>query len=149
MIPYNQPTKISPRFTERFLPGSIVYDDVMVNVQHIRSNAVARSEGGGLELTDGAQDLRASVQLPQTTLGMDTYKLIELRVLRGFSAEFQAIEEEWDGSERTIRQARLSGIGIVDNGAYAGATIEEVRHNLGGGGRRRSASHRIPGWQLD
>ena len=126
VIPFNQVTTIG-KFTERFAPGSLTYDDVIVNRQHDRSKPLARSNGGGLTLTESATELRASIELPDTQDARDVRELVKRGVLRGLSAEFRASEESWAGSERTILAARLSGLAVVDRGAYAGATVAEVR----------------------
>lgn len=43
-------------FRETFVPGSIDFDDVILNLQHQRSAPVART-GAGLVLTDNPQSL--------------------------------------------------------------------------------------------
>ena len=128
VIPYGQPTKIGG-FREQFAAGAVRFVDVIVNRQHVRASAMARTGGGGLELEDSAEALRATISLPDTTEGRDVLALVRRGVLRGLSAEFRSVRETWDGNLRTIREAILTGIGIVDSGAYAGATVAEIREN--------------------
>ena len=130
VIPYLQVAQVG-NFKEVFLPGAITFDDVIANVQHDRSRPLARTGGGGLTLIDSATELRAQIVLPTTSVADDVRELIKRKVLRGLSAEFRVIEDEWQGSERTIRQAYLNGLAVVDRGAYAGATLEEIRENCG------------------
>ena len=128
VVPYNKPTTIGS-FREQFAPGSLRFDDVLLNRQHQRGVALARTGGGGLELTDGPAELRASITLPDTQDGRDVLTLIRKGVLRGLSAEFHATREEWTGNLRTIREAVLMGVGVVDSPQYAGATVAEIREN--------------------
>ena len=125
VIPYGQPTKISD-FTEQFLPGSVRFGDVIADYQHDNNQMLART-GGGLTLTQTAKELRAVIELPDTTLGRDVRELIRTGVLRGLSAEFRTVQDVWNGNARTIREAILHGLGIVSRPAYAGATISELR----------------------
>ena len=128
VIPYSTQSLVGS-FREQFAPGSIKFSDVIANIQHQRSAPLARTGGGGLELSDGPDALRATIELPDTSIGRDTLTLIRRGVLRGLSAEFIAVREEWVGRLRTIREAKLSGLGIVDSPAYAGASVSEVRAN--------------------
>ena len=123
VVPYGQPARIAD-FTERFLPGSLSFGDVIANRQHDRHRPLARTNGGGLTLTDSATELRARIELPDTADGRDVRELVRLGVLRGLSAEFRTVRDQWEGSARTIHEAKLTGLAIVDVPAYAGAGIE-------------------------
>ena len=122
LIPYGQTAKIAD-FTERFLPGSVSFGDVLANRQHDRQRPLART-GGGLTLTDSATELRARIELPDTQDGRDVRELVKLGILRGLSAEFRTLKDAWEGTERTIHQAQLTGLAVVDQPAYLGAGIE-------------------------
>ena len=122
VVPYNTPTRIGS-FREQFAPASLRFDDVILNRQHQRGVALARTGGGGLTLVDSAEALRASITMLDTQDGRDVMTLIRGKVLRGLSAEFKMIREEWTGDLRTIRDAVLLGVGIVDSPQYAGATV--------------------------
>lgn len=127
VIPYRQSAKIGTAFTERFEPGAVSFGDVIANLHHDRAQPLARTGGGGLTLEDGPDALRARIELPDTGLGRDARELVRRGVLRGLSAEFRATGERWEGSERVITAANLTGLAIVDRAAYAGSTIEEAR----------------------
>ena len=130
VIPYSAPSRIDGLFTETFSPGSVRYGSVIANRQHDRGRALARL-GHGLILEDTAVALRARIELPDTTEGRDTKALIEAGVLRGLSAEFRTVREEWPApTERLIHEAELHGLAIVDDPAHAGAVIDEVRARL-------------------
>lgn len=127
LIPYDKPSDIAGLFSETFRPGSMRWDSPLVNRQHDRTKTLARL-GAGLELTDGADALRAVIVLPDTTEGRDTKTLVQAGILRGLSAEFRTIRDEWKTeAEREILEAELLGLGIVDDPAHDGATIDEVR----------------------
>lgn len=128
VVPYNTPTTVGT-FREQFAPGSLRFDDVILNKQHQRGVALARTGGGGLKLADSPTELRAVITLLDTQDGRDVLTLVRRGVLRGLSAEFAAIREEWTGNLRTVREAVLMGIGVVDSPQYAGATIAEQREN--------------------
>ena len=121
------------RFTEEFTPGSLSFDDVLVNVLHDPGRILART-GGGLVLTESRDAIRAAIALPDTQEGRDTRELVKAGVLRGLSVEFFAKRDRWEGTHRTVMDARLDAIGIVARPAYAGATI-------GAAGEMRSEDH--------
>lgn len=111
-------------FTEVFEPGSLRYDDVIANLQHDRARPVART-GAGLTLQDGADALRAAITWPDTSYAREARELVRARIIRGFSMEFRAITEAWEGTRRTIREARLLGFGLVDRPAYPASVIAQ------------------------
>ena len=109
-------------FREQFAPGSLRWDDVIVNLMHRRDNPVART-GAGLTLTETGGALEARVEPPESEYGKLALDLVRGRLLRGFSMEFRAVKEDWRGDLRVIREARLLGIGIVDRPAYSESEI--------------------------
>ena len=134
VIPYGQTAKIGG-FSERFEAGSVTFGDVIANRQHDRKQPLARTGGGGLTLTDSATELRARIDLPDTADGRDVRELVKRGVLRGLSAEFRVQRDSWAGSARTIHAATLTGLAVVDRGAYAGATVAEMREAVEAMGR--------------
>ena len=131
-------------FKERFEPGAfgLVSDlDVILNVQHDRRRPLARTGGGGLVLTDSRDSLRWTAKLPQTRDSDDALSLVRSGVLRGSSIEFKAVNESWSGSMRTITQAFLGGLAVVDQPAHQGSDVE-ARHEIRRRGRGVSGSFR-------
>lgn len=122
VMPYGEIAKGAPR-PEKFIPGSLRFSDVILNVQHDRNRPIARTDGG-LELTDSQKALELRATLPETREGDDTIELVKKRVLRGLSVEFRAISEHYEAGVRVITDAILSGIAIVDRPAYQGAVVE-------------------------
>ena len=130
LIPYGVPSRIGGVFDEEFRAGSVRIGDVLANRQHDRTRPLARI-GHGLTLTDASDALRARLELPDTVEGRDTRTLVALGVLRGLSAEFRTIQDEWPSeTRRIIHQAELRGLAVVDDPGHTGAVIEEVRARL-------------------
>lgn len=63
VIRYGESSQVTPTIKERFRPGAFGPDvgrlDVILNVMHDRARPLARSNGGGLVLTDSPEALRA------------------------------------------------------------------------------------------
>ena len=110
-------------FHERIYPsafGDLGNVDAILNVMHDRQRPVARTGGGGLALSNTQQALTLEAQLPDTQDGRDARVLLSRRILRGLSVEMLVKKDSVDpGSRlRTIHQADLVGIGLVDRPAY-------------------------------
>ena len=113
---------------ERIEPGAfgadVVESDVVLNVHHDRSRPIARTQGGGLELTDGADALAMSADLPETREADDALALVRAGVLRGLSVEFRVLDERLENGTRVITRARLEGAGVVDKPAYPASKVQ-------------------------
>ena len=111
-------------FREQFAVDAfdLAATDAILNRQHRRDRVLSRS-GAGLTLTATGDALRFAAELVDTAEARDTVALVRAGVLRGASIEFSSIEERWSGDLRTVLKARLSGIAVVDNGAYSTATV--------------------------
>ena len=132
LIPYGVGSRIGEKFTETWAPGSVVAigSEVRANVQHDRGRSVAVNRpGGGLSFTDTSTELRARIELPDTSEGRDVRVLVSRGVLSGLSAEFRARRDVWRGTDRTILEAEIRGLAIVDQPAHDGALVElEARY---------------------
>ena len=125
-------------FRERFEPGAfgdVSAADVILNRQHERNNPLARTGGGGLELTDGAA-LQVRAVLPETRAADDVLALVRAKVLRGLSVEFRAVSERFEAGIRIISRAALRAIGVVDQPAY-GDSLVAVAARMAGEQRKR------------
>lgn len=120
---YGDVAHVGRTYHERFLPGSIEYDDVVVNLLHDRRQPVART-GAGLELQESEKSLEARISIPDTEFGRRAQELIAANILRGLSAEFIPKVESFDGGMRVIKRAELHGIGLVDRPAYPASTLD-------------------------
>ena len=127
---------VAERF-ERGAFGDVDGLDVVLNRQHDRGRAIARTGGGGLTLIDGPDALRFEATLAETREAVDTVNLVRNRVLRGASVEFGVPQggERNMGGVLSITRARLTGLGIVDRPAYQDSLVEaraEVRQDGSG-----------------
>ena len=130
VVRYGDISTATPVGAEQFLSG--VFGDVqgldtILNMQHDRTRPLARTGGGGLVLTDSDERLRIEATLPETRDGDDALELVEKGVLRGFSTEFISRQETDRNGVRSISQAALPGIALVDKPAYEGSIIAEIR----------------------
>ena len=124
-IVYGDVARVGNR-SERFLPGAfgdVSKLDVILNAAHDRARPLARSDGGGLVLTDSAAALEVVATLAETRESEDTLALVEARVLRGFSIEFVPIEERMEAATRVLVKARLTGLAVVDRPAYQQSVV--------------------------
>ena len=135
---YGELAPIGSYFKERIQRGAFgSIGEIVANVQHDRRVALARhSVNGGLSFSDSDSELRVSLELPPTTAGRDAGVLVQRGVLRGFSVEMLGIRDSWEGENRTIEKATLSGIGLVDDPTgYAESDMEiAMRSRPKGGG---------------
>ena len=115
---------------ETFEPGAfgdVSQLDTILHMQHERARPIARTNGGGLVLTDSPERLEIAAEMPNTRDGNDALELADRRILRGFSSEFHAKGERYEGGTRIITAATLPGVGLVDTPQYPQSQILEVR----------------------
>ena len=119
------------QFRERIEPGAfgdVASLDVLLSFQHTRAKPLARTgKGGGLELTDSAEQLSVSASLPATREADDTLELVKAGILRGFSAEFFPVQMREEANVFVISEAKLSGLSVVDSPAYPESRITAIR----------------------
>ena len=123
-MPYGAKANIAGIFTETVEPGAFAgrMNDVVVNYMHQREAPIARTDGGGLTLTDSAERLTARVEIP--SYRQDILDQVKRKILRGFSVEMFVKDEEWpEADQRVVKQAQLSGLALVDSPAYSQATM--------------------------
>ena len=123
VMKYGDVAHVGRTYHERFMPGSIEYDDVVLNLLHDRQQPVARL-GAGLDLQETSKSLEARIEIPQTTFGRRARELINAKIIRGLSAEFIPKVESFEGGMRVIKRAELHGIGLVDRPAYPASTLD-------------------------
>lgn len=110
---------ISPEFRERFEPRAFgdVPNTFPLNLQHDSSIVVVPQA----TLTDGQRELSVRADLPENSAAL---QLVRRGALRGFSIEFNAIEERHVGSIRVVSKAELVGLALVDEPAFPGSAAE-------------------------
>ena len=122
VVPYGQPSEIGA-FRETIVAGAFGrIGEIRANVQHDRGRSLAvNREGGGLQLADDHEALRARVELPEHGEGPAVRELVERGVLAGFSVEMLVKRDAWEGRNRTVEVAEIVGLALVDVPAHAGA----------------------------
>ena len=121
---------VSPGFQERFLPGSLApVPAVPLNLQHDASTTLIAP--GAFILNDSERALEVRAELPPSSAAL---QLVRRGALNGFSIEFRAQSERREAGIRVIERAELTGIALVDRGAYP-QSVAEIRARGGGGGR--------------
>ena len=123
-MPYGSEADIAGLFKESVDAGAFgTIGDVILNRMHVRAEMLARTEGGGLTLEDGAERLWLRAEIPEYRA--DVRDQVTRRILRGFSVEMEVKAEDWPSPDRRIiRAATLWGVGLVDRPAYGDATAE-------------------------
>ena len=121
-MPYGRDADIAGVFRESVDAGAFgTIGDVILNRMHDRGEPLARTDGGGLDLDDGAERLFLRADIPEYRA--DVRDMVKRRILRGFSVEMEVKAEDWPSPDRRIiRAATLWGIGLVDRPAYDDAT---------------------------
>ena len=108
-MPYGSEAVLPGGLRERFEPGAfgdLVGLDIILNRQHDRGRALARTDAG-LELADTPDALTMTATLPETREADDVLALVRAGVLRGLSVEFAATKERFEGRLRIIERAML------------------------------------------
>ena len=106
---------------EVFEAGSLSWpsDGIVLRRQHVRAAPIMRAipEVRGDKVV-------IDTPLPDTQAGRDAAIEIRDGLFTGLSVEFQAIQQTYRGGVRHIRQAKLSGAGLVDEAEYVGSAVE-------------------------
>ena len=131
---------------ERFAPGALTFDDVILDLQHQRTVPLARTEGGGLEVSEVNGSVIFRATLPDTGAGRDAATLTRQKVLRGASAAFVAMRARMESGVRVITQARLQRIGLVDDPMYPDSHITAMRARFDVGSYRAERGDIRPFW---
>nr|WP_089652456.1 HK97 family phage prohead protease [Halobacillus aidingensis] len=126
------------RFREQFKKGafadSLKNDDQRFLWSHDVSQVLGRTKNKTLRLTEDNVGLRFELDLPNTTLGKDTYESIKRGDVDGVSFGFRMKKQEWDESDednivRTISEARLFEVSAVAFPAYPDSEVSARGHD--------------------
>ncbi len=103
-------------------------NDVFLIYNHKYDDVLASSKSGTMDLQVTNKGLYFRANLPDTSKGNDTYKLIKRGDLSGMSFSFRAKKDQWDISgdipKRTIKEISLiDEISIVPRPAYSEAVV--------------------------
>lgn len=103
---------------ETISPGafrSAITGDVLALHDHDPAKVLGRTRSGTLRLTEDANGLAFSLDLPDTQAGRDVQALAERGDLGGMSFGFLVPKggDEWDGEHRTLLAVDLKEISVV------------------------------------
>lgn len=150
LITYGERARIMD-FEETFKAGCFgdsINNDLICSIFHQRERPIART-GAGLELKDSPLELRAKVSLSgDMQFSRECAAMVKGKILQGFSIEFRAVKDDWQGGLRIISEAIVSGLSVVPKPAYAGSTIDEIRQNFGGDDSRKVGKIFQPLWKF-
>lgn len=108
---------------ERVQPGALdVRPGLLLTRQHDRAIPLARL-GAGLELSDGPEAMRVRAVLPATPAADAVLADVRAGLLTGLSAEYTPTAERMEGDVRVVTAARLTGLSVVDDPAFAGSRL--------------------------
>ena len=125
-------------FREMFVSGAFnPIGSVALNLQHDESRVLAKT-GNGLVLADGPRSLEVRAELS----GKAEHDLVRRGALRGFSIEFVAKDQRFEGGTRIISSAKLSNIALVDEPAYT-ESLAEARRARGTGKTAKLKAGRV------
>jgi len=110
-------------------------DDCYLLFNHNTDNVLANSKAGTLSLTSTAEGLYFRAELPDTTLGRDTFALVKRGDLKAMSFAMQVEKDSWDVRQeppvRTVeRISRVREISIVPFPAYSSTNVEAAKRSL-------------------
>ena len=121
------------RFSEQFMKGaffdSLQNDEQKALWSHDMSKVLGSTKNNTLRLEENEIGLRFELDLPNTTLGRDSYESIKRGDVDGVSFGFKMISQSWDESNpsnvvRMISKARLIEISPVAFPAYPDSEVQ-------------------------
>lgn len=139
-IPFNRIVTIIPGLQEEFLPGSVSIHTrgCFLFWFHQPDQVLASVETGRLRLETRDDGVYYEAELPDTTLGNDLLKLIQLREVRGVSPGFAVDDQRWTYGDRIntrhIVKCRVGELSLTHLPAYPTSSIE--LRNQGGDGEK-------------
>ena len=98
-----------------------------LNLMHDSTLNIATTADGSLRLSESPAELFLAATLPPGDAYDRALALVSDGSTAETSVEFRALRERVDGDRRTVLQATLPGVAIVDRGAYGDAGAVEVR----------------------
>ena len=106
----------------------VLEDNVIMNINHNDNNMLGRKSSGTLQLETDEIGLRFKVELPNTTLGNDTWELVKRGDYSECSFAFYVEKDKWERIDnepiRFIDKVkRLVDVSIVTNGAYQETSV--------------------------
>lgn len=121
-----------PGVRERYSPGcfdeSMKQDDIRALFNHDPSQLLGRNRSGTLRLTSSTRGLEYEVDIDQTRVGQDVYRMAKRGDLDGSSCGWYVTKESWTRSGqheiRTIEKANLFDVSPVTYPAYQSTDVQ-------------------------
>ncbi|WP_337478189.1 HK97 family phage prohead protease [Mycobacteroides abscessus] len=132
-VPYGQVTEIDEfgsQFLERFEYGAFAKSiaerghKVKLLTSH---NSRTLALGKAVDLREQQDGLHASFEVAETRDGDEALALVRSGTVDSFSVGFSVVRERWDGEVRTVTEAILREVSLVNFPAYQGAVVGGVR----------------------
>ena len=108
--------------------GALSFDDVILNLQHIRAMPLARTPET-LKIEDDSESMRFTAKIPKTNAGNDCRELVKEKILRGCSLEFLVEESRFEKDCEIITKGTVVGIAICDTGAYKDSVVDSMKRH--------------------
>ncbi len=104
------------------------FSDTYLLSQHRSEDVLASTAGETMTITPTDKGLYFSATLANTTLGKDTYELVQRGDLKSMSFAFTTIEDSWNVKTqphtRTVNKiGKISELSIVTNPAYKSSSV--------------------------
>ena len=119
MLSYGTSFLILEVLREKFLKGSIKEDisGTSLYFQHDKNNLLANSKSGTMKISSDEKGLRFEAELPKSQ--REKYsELISRGDVQGVSIGFIPKKDNWIGQDRTISEATIFEISLVDKPAH-------------------------------
>ena len=133
VIRFGNDADIGGAFRERISRHALRPDDTILNLQHDRRKPLARL-GGSLRFVQGNDALELRAEIVETATGDEALALIKAGIIRGISVEMQVRNDTWAHGEiplRTVHDAIMSGVSLVDKPAYPKSSIQRCKDATG------------------
>lgn len=129
---FDQVAEIFSGFYEKIARGAFseeVGKDVRALWSHNPDLVLGRTKSGSLRLSEDSKGLRFELDLPDTTLGRDTFETIKRGDVTGVSFGFSVLKQSWEEDEeknirtRTLEKVKLYEISPTAFPAYEGTDV--------------------------
>ena len=113
--------EIEDGYFERFEKGSVKWDTVVANIQHMNSHLIGITPDT-LSLKESKRGIEFEITLDDSSFSRDAEIMVAKRKLRGASIEFRkpTFDYQREGNKNVVyvRSAQLRGISLVARPAY-------------------------------
>lgn len=120
-------------FKEMFNRGALkpAKSGVTMYLNHNSDYLLANTASGTMKLFSDEIGLRYEATLPNTQAGKDAKELVKRGDYRGVSIGFTDVQDDWNNTERVVKEATLYEVSLVDRPAHASTSVS-LRKNKPG-----------------